>query len=93
MEVDGTSRIEVVSSSASSPRSMHSERSPCIRADLRLEVSVIGFDDHRLAARTSPPRTTVAQPLVREGEVAVGQLEGCAPRTDVLPWSVGVGRN
>lgn len=52
------------------------------------DVSVIGFDDHPLAARSTPPLTTVAQPMVSEGEVAVGLLqellEGGAPRTEVL---------
>src|SRR5699024_9747199 len=49
------------------------------------DVSVIGFDDHPLAARSTPPLTTIAQPMVSEGEVAVALLkellEGGAPRT------------
>ncbi|ATG50081.1 LacI family transcriptional regulator [Brachybacterium vulturis] len=56
------------------------------------DVSVIGFDDHPLAARSTPPLTTVAQPMVSEGEVAVGLLkellEGGAPRTEVLPMEL-----
>lgn len=56
------------------------------------DVSVIGFDDHPLAARSVPPLTTVAQPMVSEGEVAVGLLtellEGGAPRTEVLPMEL-----
>lgn len=56
------------------------------------DVSVIGFDDHPLAARSAPPLTTVAQPMVSEGEVAVGLLhellEGGAPRTEVLPMEL-----
>ena len=53
---------------------------------------MIGFDDHPLAARSAPPLTTVAQPMVSEGEVAVGLLhellEGGAPRTEVLPMEL-----
>lgn len=56
------------------------------------DVSVIGFDDHPLAARSTPPLTTVAQPMVSEGEIAVGLLkellEGGAPRTEVLPMEL-----
>lgn len=57
-----------------------------------VEISVIGFDDHPLAARSTPPLTTVAQPMVSEGEVAVGLLKellaGGAPRTEVLPMEL-----
>lgn len=56
------------------------------------DVSVIGFDDHPIAARSTPPLTTVAQPMVSEGEVAVGLLkellEGGSPRTEVLPMEL-----
>ncbi len=56
------------------------------------DVSVIGFDDHPLAARSTPPLTTIAQPMVSEGEVAVALLkellEGGAPRTEVLPMEL-----
>jgi DNA-binding LacI/PurR family transcriptional regulator len=56
------------------------------------DVSVIGFDDHPLAARSTPPLTTVAQPMVSEGEVAVSLLtellEGGTPRTEVLPMEL-----
>lgn len=52
------------------------------------DVSVIGFDDHPLAERSAPALTTIAQPMVSEGEVAVRLLmellEGGAPRTEVL---------
>lgn len=56
------------------------------------DVSVIGFDDHPLAAQSTPPLTTVAQPMVSEGEAAVSLLtellEGGAPRTEVLPMEL-----
>lgn len=56
------------------------------------DVSVIGFDDHPLAANAEPPLTTVAQPMVSEGEVAVRLLrellEGADPRTEVLPMEL-----
>lgn len=56
------------------------------------DVSVIGFDDHPLATQADPPLTTVAQPMVSEGEVAVrllGELlEGANPRTEVLPMEL-----
>ncbi|WP_198684026.1 LacI family DNA-binding transcriptional regulator [Brachybacterium sp. YJGR34] len=52
------------------------------------DVAVIGFDDHPLAAQADPPLTTVAQPMVSEGEVAVSLLrdllDGGTPRTEVL---------
>lgn len=56
------------------------------------DVSVIGFDDHPLAAQADPPLTTVAQPMVSEGEVAVHLLhellDGAVPRTEVLPMEL-----
>ena len=49
-------------------------------------------DDHPLAARSTPPLTTVAQPLVSEGEIAVGLLkellEGGEARTEMLPMEL-----
>jgi LacI family transcriptional regulator len=38
------------------------------------DLSVIGFDDTYLAARATPPLTTIAQPLVEMGQVAVQSL-------------------
>jgi LacI family transcriptional regulator len=38
------------------------------------ELSVIGFDDSFLASRTTPPLTTIAQPLVEMGQVATRSL-------------------
>lgn len=56
------------------------------------DVSVIGFDDHPLAATAQPPLTTVAQPMVSEGQVAVSLLlelmDGSRPRTEVLPMEL-----
>ena len=46
------------------------------RRDIRVpqELSVVGFDDTFLAARATPPLTTVAQPLVEMGQLAVRSL-------------------
>lgn len=56
------------------------------------DVSVIGFDDHPLAATAQPPLTTIAQPMVSEGQVAVSLLlelmGGGDPRTEVLPMEL-----
>ena len=38
------------------------------------ELSVIGFDDTFMASRTTPPLTTIAQPLVEMGQVATRSL-------------------
>ncbi len=38
------------------------------------DLSVVGFDDTFLAARASPPLTTVAQPLIEMGQLAVRSL-------------------
>lgn len=52
------------------------------------DVSVIGFDDHNLAASTTPPLTTVRQPLIEEGRTAAALamelIDGGQPRTVVL---------
>lgn len=52
------------------------------------DVSVIGFDDHAVAARAFPPLTTVRQPLLEQGrlaaELALGMIDGEPPRTIVL---------
>ena len=46
------------------------------RRDIRVpqDLSIVGFDDTFLAARTTPPLTTVAQPLVEMGQLAVRSL-------------------
>jgi DNA-binding LacI/PurR family transcriptional regulator len=56
------------------------------------DISVVGFDDIDLARYTSPPLTTVRQPVRRKGEEAVrlllGQLDNqasAAPEQVVLP--------
>ncbi|OIV35622.1 LacI family transcriptional regulator [Mangrovactinospora gilvigrisea] len=53
------------------------------------DVAVIGFDDHAIAANASPPLTTIAQPLVEEGQLAarlaLEMIAGAAPRTEILP--------
>ena len=38
------------------------------------ELSIVGFDDTYLASRSAPPLTTVAQPLVEMGHLAVRSL-------------------
>lgn len=52
------------------------------------DVSVIGFDDHAIAATATPPLTTVAQPLLEEGRIAadlaLGMIDGERPRTELL---------
>jgi DNA-binding LacI/PurR family transcriptional regulator len=40
------------------------------------DLSVVGFDDAPLAARSSPPLTTVHQPLVEKGQIAAELLFG-----------------
>lgn len=56
------------------------------------DVSLIGFDDHQLASTSTPPLTTVAQPLRDEGriaaELALAMIDGAAPRTEVLHMSL-----
>ncbi|MFB7496457.1 LacI family DNA-binding transcriptional regulator [Streptomyces sp. NPDC056161] len=52
------------------------------------DVVVVGFDDHAIAASASPPLTTIAQPLVEEGQIAaqlaLEMISGAGPRTEVL---------
>jgi LacI family transcriptional regulator len=38
------------------------------------DLSIIGFDDSFMASRTTPPLTTIAQPLVEMGQVATRSL-------------------
>ena len=40
----------------------------------REDLSVIGFDDSFLASRSTPPLTTVAQPLIEMGQLATRSL-------------------
>ena len=44
------------------------------------DLSVIGFDDSFMASRTTPPLTTVAQPLVEMGQLAVRSLTAAGSR-------------
>lgn len=52
------------------------------------DVSVIGFDDHAVAATSTPPLTTIRQPLREQGrlaaELALGMIDGAPPQTIVL---------
>ena len=52
------------------------------------DVSVIGFDDHPIASRTTPRLTTVHQPLIEEGglaaSTALAMIDGAAASTLVL---------
>nr|WP_255621940.1 LacI family DNA-binding transcriptional regulator [Tessaracoccus sp. OS52] len=56
------------------------------------DVSVIGFDNHPFAATSTPPLTTIEQPLHDEGrvaaEMALGMIDGADPRTEVLHMSL-----
>lgn len=58
------------------------------------DVAVIGFDNHPLAATTSPALTTVDQPLRAEGEMAaelaLERLAGAAPRVHEMPMNLVV---
>jgi LacI family transcriptional regulator len=38
------------------------------------DLSVVGFDDTFVASRSTPPLTTVAQPLIEMGQLAVRSL-------------------
>ena len=50
------------------------------------DLSVVGFDDTETAAATTPPLTTVHQPMEAKGEAAAQLLLDGAPTTDlVLP--------
>ncbi|RBP97680.1 LacI family transcriptional regulator [Bifidobacterium aemilianum] len=55
-------------------------------------VSVIGYDDHPLAAQSHPPLTTVHQPLMEEGrqaaELALASTTGAPPTTKILHMSL-----
>ena len=52
------------------------------------DVSVVGFDDHEVAARTVPALTTIRQPLREEGRAAAGialdMIKGAEPTTTVM---------
>lgn len=52
------------------------------------DVSVIGFDDHAIAATSTPPLTTIRQPLLDEGrtaaETAIAMIDGAGPTTTVM---------
>ena len=56
--------------------------------DVPGDVSVIGFDDHALAAQCSPGLTTVHQPLREEGaraaELVLAMIDGAPPETVVM---------
>lgn len=52
------------------------------------DVSIIGFDDHAVAATADPPLTTIRQPLREQGrvaaELALAMIDGEPARTVVL---------
>lgn len=58
------------------------------------DVSVVGFDDHAIAVQNDPKLTTVAQPMVAQGEEAVRlaleMLKGAPPETTVLDMELKV---
>jgi LacI family transcriptional regulator len=49
------------------------------------DVSVIGFDDIRLASHWQPPLTTIAQPFRRIGALCAENLIQCITNQDCLP--------
>ena len=64
-----------------------SDRGVAVPADL----SVVGFDDTVTASTTSPPLTTVHQPMAGKGEEAARLLLDGAPPTElVLPTELVV---
>lgn len=56
------------------------------------DVSVIGFDDHAIAAAMAPPLTTIRQPMHQQGrlaaQLALEMIDGAPPRTVVLPMEL-----
>ena len=52
------------------------------------DVSIVGFDDHEVAARAVPALTTIRQPLRDEGRAAAGialdMINGAEPTTTVM---------
>lgn len=56
------------------------------------DISVIGFDDHRIATETTPTLTTVHQPLVEQGRqaatLALEMADGAPARDIVLEMSL-----
>jgi len=61
------------------------------------DVSVIGYDDLPTAAFTSPPLTTVRQPLEQRGALAVAKLDqmvrGENATSEILPVELIVRRS
>lgn len=56
------------------------------------DVSLIGFDDHAIAAQAEPPLTTVRQPLITQGKLAaqltLDMIAGEPARTIILPMEL-----
>ncbi len=52
------------------------------------DISIIGFDDHRIAVQTDPQLTTIAQPMFQQGatavQLALDMITGAPARTVVL---------
>ena len=50
------------------------------------DVSVVGYDDVPEAARSEPPLTTIAQPIVEKGRLAAHMIfDPGPPRKETLP--------
>ena len=54
------------------------------------DVAVVGFDDAPLASYTTPPLTTVRQPVSELGAVAAALLLEGSPDSPVLPTELVV---
>jgi LacI family transcriptional regulator/LacI family repressor for deo operon, udp, cdd, tsx, nupC, and nupG len=58
------------------------------------QVSVVGYDDVEIAAYVTPPLTTIHQPKLRLGEIAMQMLldllDGCPVQNQVLPTDLVV---
>ena len=50
------------------------------------DLSVVGYDDVPEAARSDPPLTTIAQPIVEKGRLAAQMIfDPGPPRKETLP--------
>ena len=56
------------------------------------DVAVVGFDDHSFASTTTPPLTTIAQPLRQEGQqaahLAIDMISGAPASTQIMAMTL-----